>query len=119
MRSRRPISFLMLQIPLGLSGLLYFGIAALAVFVTTLDEFDQGEDINRTILLALGLMSAMFGMAAIGLACVCHRPAKWVYYTCFVVTVLYLPSAFLLLGIPMLIFLLKRDVQDHYGVRLG
>lgn len=64
------------------------------------------------------VLTTVFGLAAIGLACICHVQDSIVFWALFITTLLYVPSLFFFLGIPMLVFLLRPEVQDYYGVRL-
>jgi len=109
--STTPSSFLMLRVPLIASGIIYF---ALAWFVPSLGLFEETPGV-ATQFQALGFF---LGTAAITLGCVCHIRKPLMFWTLFVTTVMYVPSLFFFLGIPMLMFLLRTEVQDYYGVCL-
>ncbi len=107
-----PVSSLfMLRLPLFLSGLIYF---ALGWFVPSLEMFKA----QPGVAMQFRALALLFGFMATGLACFCHLQKPLVFWILFVTTLLYVPSAFCFLGIPMLVFLLRKDVQDYYGVEL-
>ncbi|MCA9061035.1 MAG: hypothetical protein KDA85_21130 [Planctomycetaceae bacterium] len=115
MQESRP-PFLLMQIPLVLSGLTYLAVAVLLAMLPSLGAFEQDPEFPSVILLAIGLFSGVLGIAAIVLAIFVPRQHKGIYITCLVITVMYVPSIYFLFGIPMLIFLLRKDSRAYYGL---
>ena len=101
----------MLRLPLLISGIIYF---ALGWFVPSLDAFKAQPALS----VQFQALAVIMGLTATGMASFCHIQKPVVFWALFVTTLLYVPSAFFFLGIPMLVFLLKKDVQDYYGVEL-
>lgn len=101
----------MLRVPLVLSGIIYLTIAWI---VPSLELFEYAE----TLELQFQAFAVVLGVAAIALGCTCHIQHSVVFWILFVTTLMYVPSVFFFLGIPMLVFLLRKEVQDYYGVCL-
>lgn len=110
------ISYALAQIPLILSGLVYLAIAVGAAIIPQYIDTDREPSVP-IMLLALAIFSGLLGIAAIVLAFLLPLRSPVIYFTVFAVTVLYLPSAFFVFGIPMLIFLLRTEVRQFYGVK--
>ncbi len=106
--------FMLMRIPLIISGLLYFGLAyAVVAFLGKLSP--PGEPpMPDSIITVLALFSAALGLGAILLGMIFHVRSKVIYYIMFGVTVLYVPSAYIFLGIPMLVFLIRKDSRTYY-----
>jgi hypothetical protein len=106
----------MMQIPLVLSALVYFGIAVLVyMFLGKLRDAD-GFPFPMPIVIVVAGFCILLGLAVVVLAAVVQKKSKAVYITCAVVTALYLPSAHFIFGIPMLVFLLKKEAREYYQI---
>ena len=103
-----------MRIPLILSGLVYVALGILMAALPSLIG-DQGE-FPPAIFYALGVFTVLLGVAVIFFAGIVHKPSPTYYIIAFVITVMYLPSLFLPFGIPMLIFLLRKEVREHYKI---
>jgi len=111
------VPFMMMRLPLIISGLLYYGVAWLVYWLfATVIGFDDPEALPREFVVVLVALSIGLGTAAIGFACIVHLKSKPIYLIAVIITVLYLPSAYIFLGIPMLLFLLRKDTRDYYGI---
>ena len=116
--SNQTIPFSLVRIPLVLSGLIYL---ALGVIFCALPMFQLATDIAElpgVVFYIFGILSILLGIAAIFFACIIHRPHKAIYIIALVMTVLFIPSAYIFFGIPMLIFLIRKDVREYYGVNI-
>ena len=109
------ISLALGRIPLLLSGCVYLALAAVACLVPYFFEFDDDEADAKILFIAIGVISAALGFAIVVLAFVMGLRSAVIYYMMFALTILYLPSAFFPFGIPLLIFLLRKEVRLYYG----
>ena len=117
MTNQKP-PFALMRIPLILSGLIYLGLGAiffaLPMFQAVLDE----AELPSFFFYSFGIFSALLGIATIFFACIVHKPNKAIYIIALVITVLYIPSAYIFFGIPMLIFLIRKDVREYYKINI-
>ena len=116
MKSQPP--FLLMQIPLVLSGMVYLLVGTLLFWPLMLDPRISPKDAQILMVFGVGLM-AFCSLLAIGvfiLAAFVRKPSKGVWITCLVVACLYTPSAYVIFGVPMLIYLFQSDTKAYYGV---
>ena len=109
-------SFGMMRIPLIISGLFYFGFAGLMYAFR--DFFSSDSELPAGFYVGLALFCFALGAATIIFAFLIHKKSKVVYVIAFIITVMYIPSLFVFFGVPMLLFLLKKDVRVYYGIDL-
>ncbi|NEQ48634.1 MAG: hypothetical protein F6K11_00665 [Leptolyngbya sp. SIO3F4] len=116
--TNQKIPFALMRIPLILSGLVYLGLGAIFLALPMFEAFLKEAELPGFFFYGFGIFSVLLGIATIFFACIVHKPNKVIYIVAFVITVLYVPSAYILFGIPMLIFLLRKDVRNYYGINI-
>ena len=106
-------SFLLVQLPLVLSGLVYWCLAAVCLLVPL-----DGVEPEMRVLIRYGgsIICGVLGIGALVVAAIARVKSSFVYIILFVITIAYVPSAFLPLGVPMLIFIIRKESREYYGV---
>ena len=112
------IPFLLVRIPLILSGLVYLGLGAVFFVLPMFEAVLSAAELPAIFFYVFGFFSILLGIAAILFACIVHKPSKAIYIIALILTVLYIPSAYIFFGIPMLIFLIRKDVREYYGINI-
>ncbi|NEZ56864.1 hypothetical protein [Adonisia turfae] len=116
--THQKIPFSLIRIPLILSGLLYLGLGVAFCVLSRFEAVLNAAELPAVFFYGFGLFSILLGIAATLFACIVHKPNKAIYIVALVLTVLYIPSAYIFFGIPMLIFLIRKDVRDYYGINI-
>lgn len=116
-----PKQMKMVTIPLHVSAMLYavvmVGAWLLISMVAQEEEFSRMEATAIQAIVALLCISLIVFIEVVVEAL--KKGTKWSWIAALVLTVLYIPSAFLPLGVFMLVGLLKPEVQDHCGVQVS
>ncbi|MBX2863206.1 MAG: hypothetical protein KTR27_06590 [Leptolyngbyaceae cyanobacterium MAG.088] len=116
--TNQKIPFALMRIPLILSGLIYLGLGAIFFALPMVEVVLDEAELPAFFFYSFGFLSVLLGSATIFFACIVHKPSKAIYITALVITILYVPSAYILFGIPMLIFLLRKDVREYYKINI-
>ncbi|MCH2174655.1 MAG: hypothetical protein MK193_02885 [Lentisphaeria bacterium] len=125
MKTNNNIPFKMMQIPLILSGLVYFLLAIFFfTFPTLVNHLDNdhasGTEANESgqlfLFIFIGVFSLILGFIPIVFSFFVRKPKPIIFYLSIAATALYIPSAYIIFGIPMLLFLLKKEVREYYQV---
>ncbi len=118
MANQQNIPFSLMRIPLILSGLIYLAIGVGCFALTLFEDVLTASELPAFFFYGFGIFAGLLGLATIILACIVHKPSKAIYITSLIITVLYIPSAYIFFGIPMVIFLVRKDVREYYGINL-
>ncbi|MBT9315965.1 hypothetical protein [Leptothoe spongobia] len=112
------IPFSLMRIPLILSGLVYLGLGAGCFALPMFESALREAELPAVFFYGFGIFCVLLGLATIIFACILHKPNKAIYIIALIITILYIPSAYIFFGIPMVIFLLRQDVRNYYGINL-
>lgn len=118
MANHQNIPFSLMRIPLILSGLIYLALGAGCFALATFDAVLAEAELPAFFFYGFGIFCVLLGLATITLACIVHKPNKAIYIVSLIITVLYIPSAYIFFGIPMVIFLARKDVREYYGINI-